>query len=348
LYHQLFDLVLETNKAPLLDIDGKVIGILGTYQNVTARKEAEVKLHEMNQQLQQQAIALNATVTQLEQSQIELVKREKASALGNLVAGIAHEINNPIGFLGGNLKPAQDYTQDLFELIEQYQTQFPDPGPAITATIDAIDLDYLRTDLPKLLGSMQEGINRIKDISTSLRTFSRSDTQTKVPFRISEGIDSTVMILRHRLKGNSQRPEIEIITDYGDVPNVICFPGQLNQVFMNLLANAIDALEEGNANRSFADIKANPNQVTIRTRQVGEQVHITIGDNGIGMTPEIQQQVFGHQFTTKAVGHGTGLGLTISHQIVVEKHGGTLQLNSELGQGTTFTIAIPIDDAELA
>ncbi|MBE9029349.1 PAS domain-containing protein [filamentous cyanobacterium LEGE 11480] len=333
---------LETNKAPLSDLDGNIIGLLGTYQDVTPRKEAEIKRQELNQRLQQQTIELNATVEQLQQSQVELVKREKTSALGNLVAGIAHEINNPIGFLNGNLKPAQAYIHDLLEVIAQYEKTVPQPPAELADLIETVDLDYIRHDLPKLIGSMQEGIKRIANISDSLRTFSRSDTQTKVAFQVSEGIDSTIMILRHRLKANPHRPEIVIHRDYAQLPEIQCYPGQLNQVFMNLMANAIDALEEGNTDKTFADIAQQPNQITIRTRTLGDRIQICIADNGVGISQDIQAQIFDHLFTTKAVGQGTGLGLAISYQIITEKHTGSITVNSQIGAGTEFVIELPI------
>ncbi|MDZ8185002.1 MAG: AAA family ATPase [Nostoc sp. ChiSLP02] len=292
----------------------------------------------------QQATELEQTLQHLQETQLQLVQNEKMSALGNLVAGVAHEINNPASFIGGNLDPAEDYIQDLFDLIDLYQEKLPNPDLDLQAKIAAIDLEYLREDLPKLIESMKLGVNRISEISTSLRTFSRADRDYKVPFNLHEGIDSTILILKHRLKPNQNRPEIKIVKDYGDLPLVQCFAGQLNQVFMNLLANAIDALEESNAGRSFANIQANPNQITIQTRAAedGEHVLIRIADNGVGMSEEVKHKIFDYLFTTKPVGKGTGLGLAIVRQIVVERHGGTLKVDSVLGKGTEFTIVLPV------
>ena len=191
---------------------------------------------------------------------------------------------------------------------------------------------------------MQEAVDRINTISISLRTFSRSDCDRPIPCNIHDGIDSTILILKHRLKANECRPSIQVITDYGDLPQVECFVGQLNQVFMNLLANAIDALEESNTGRSFAQIKAKPNQITVKTQLSQSQAVIRIQDNGIGMTDAVKQKIFEHLFTSKGVGQGTGLGLTIAHQIVVQKHSGTLEANSTLGEGTEFVISIPLKD----
>ncbi|MDZ8080705.1 MAG: AAA family ATPase [Nostoc sp. DcaGUA01] len=325
----------NTNKIPLRDKEGNVFGILATSEDITERQEAEKLLQQQKQQLEQ-------ALQELQTMQLQLVQSEKMSALGNLVAGVAHEINNPIGFIAGNIEPAKDYIKDLFGLINLYQGKFPRPGSEIEDEIDAMDLNYVREDLPKLLDSMKLGVSRIRSISNSLRTFSRADHDYKVPFDVHEGIDSTILILRHRLKANENRPGIEIVKDYGDLPLVECFAGQLNQVFMNLLANAIDALEEYNTGRSLEAILANPNCITIQTRVVdsGNQVLIKIADNGVGMSPEVKQKVFDHLFTTKPVGQGTGLGLAIARQIIVEAHGGSLSCTSEIGQGTEFVIKI--------
>jgi signal transduction histidine kinase len=262
------------------------------------------------------------------------------SALGNLVAGVAHEMNNPLGFISASLKQAKPTFFDLIEHLKLYQETFPNPGEKIQHHAKEIDLDYSLEDLPNILNSMVIACDRLKNISTSLRTFSRSDQDYKVPFNIHEGINSTLLILKHRLKANAQRPAIEVISNYGDLPEIKCFPGQLNQVFMNILANAIDALDESNTDRSLAEIKANPNRITITTSLVDHQVRISIADNGQGMTEDVKQKIFDHLFTTKLVGKGTGLGLAIARQIVVEKHGGEIQVNSVLGRGTDFTIIL--------
>jgi signal transduction histidine kinase len=256
---------------------------------------------------------------------------------------VAHEINNPICFLAGNLEPAQDYIADLFELLDLYQQKFPNPGVEIDGKVEAIDLDYLREDLPKLLDSMQEGINRIRDISSSLRTFSRADLDHPEAFDIHQGIDNTLLILKHRLKPNDLRPKITVVKQYNQLPLVKCYAGQLSQVFMNILANAIDALDEMSSQRQFSEIQVSSNVITIRTEcsQDGKHICIHIKDNGVGMTENVKQKVFDYLFTTKPVGQGTGLGLAISHQIVVDKHKGTLTVNSALGQGTEFVITLP-------
>ncbi|MGD1903479.1 MAG: AAA family ATPase [Geitlerinemataceae cyanobacterium] len=281
-------------------------------------------------------------LTDLQQAQLQLVQSEKMSVLGNLVSGIAHEINNPVGFLQGNIQPAQDYVRDLLGLIDLYQEEVPEPSEAIEDEIEAIDLDFIREDLPNLIGSMNTGIDRIRNISTSLRTFSRTDRESKTAFNIHDGLDSTLLILKHRTKANEERPAIEIVKQYGELPGIHCFPGQLNQVFMNLLANAIDALDEGNSGKTYQGIEQNPNRIAIQTSIASDRVQIQIQDNGCGMKPETVARIFEQGFTTKEVGKGTGLGMAIAHQIVTEKHGGTLTCQSELGQGTTFTIALPL------
>jgi signal transduction histidine kinase len=337
---------------PILN-QGKLIGILYLENSVTAGAFTADRIELLKLLCSQAAISLeNARLYQksqqalenLQQAQLQLIQSEKMSALGNLVAGIAHEINNPVGFLKGNLQPAMDGIKDLFGLIDIYQQEYPDQTSAIQDEIEAIDLDFLRADLPNLVGSMAEGIDRICNISVSLRTFSRADSDRPLPFNIHEGIDSTILILKHRLKASESRPQIEVVKDYDNLPTIQCFAGQLNQVFMNFLANAIDALEDSNSGRSYQEIATNPNQIIIQTAvsEDKKSVIIRFKDNGIGMSESVQQQIFEHLFTTKAVGKGTGLGLAIARQIVVEKHQGTIEVNSTVGEGTEFAIVLPV------
>ncbi|HEY9672963.1 MAG TPA: AAA family ATPase [Waterburya sp.] len=296
------------------------------------------------QKSQQYAQQLEQSLQQLNHAQLQVIQSEKMSTLGQLVAAVAHEINNPVSFITGNLGYAQEYVQDVLNLVKLYQQQFPEPGEEIKQEIEAIELDYLMDDLPSILSSMKEGAERIHKISASLKTFSRSDTLDKINFNIHEGINSTLTILKYRIKANDKRPAIEIVKNYGNLPLVKCYPGQLNQVFMNIMVNAIDALEELNQERSYEKIQANPNRITIRTEVSADQqsILICIRDNGAGMTEAVKQHLFEQSFTTKPVGQGTGLGLLISRQIVEEKHGGQLTCSSTVGEGTEFAIAIPI------
>ncbi len=297
------------------------------------------RLYEREQQKSQ---ALEKALNDLQNTQIQLVQGEKMSALGNLVAGVAHEMNNPLGFISASLKQAKPTFDDIFEHLRLYQEKFPSKSEEIIDHESEIDLEYSLEDLPKMINSMMMACDRLKNISTSLRTFSRADRDYKVPFNLHDGLDSTILILKHRLKANDQHPEIEVITNYGNTPAINCFPGQLNQVFMNILANAIDALEESNQGRSFVEIQAHPNKITIATTVVDRHIQILILDNGKGMTEEVKNKVFDHLFTTKEVGKGTGLGLAIARQIVEEKHQGTISVTSKLGQGTEFIITLPI------
>ncbi|HYW20042.1 MAG TPA: AAA family ATPase [Nodularia sp. (in: cyanobacteria)] len=342
----------------------KLVGILYLENNLTTGAFTSDRVEILNLLCSQAAISLkNARLYQqsqnyaqqieqslhdLQQMQLQLVQSEKMSALGNLVAGVAHEINNPVGFIAGNLEPAVEYVQDLFSLIDLYQQHYPQPGEKITAEIAAIDLDYIRLDLPNLISTMKEGVKRIRGISNSLRIFSRSDSDRPVLYNIHDGIESTILILKHRLKANLQHPDIQIVRDYDDLPSIECFPGQLNQVFINLLANAIDALEESNTGYSFFEIAKNPNIITIKTSLIEDknQVLISIKDNGMGMSAEVKQKIFEHLFTTKPVGKGTGLGLAIAWQIVVDKHKGKIEVESTPGESTEFIITLPINAQE--
>ncbi|HBY78430.1 MAG TPA: PAS domain-containing protein, partial [Cyanobacteria bacterium UBA11148] len=287
---------------------------------------------------QTQAHQLEQALNELRQTQALLIQTDKMSTIGQMVAGIAHEINNPVNFITGNLSHATNYIEDLIELINRYQHHYRNPVPEIQDYIEDIELPFLIEDLPKMLASMQMGADRIQEIVVSLRNFSRQDQAEMRSVNIHEGIDSTLLILRNRMKPYGNRPGITVIKEYGNLPLVECYAGQLNQVFMNIISNAIDALEmerEGQLNPEpmiwiHTDILDN-HDVVIRIR-----------DNGSGMTPSVVERLFEPFFTTKPVGKGTGLGLSISHQIIVEKHGGILNCHSEGGQGTEFWIQIPL------
>ncbi|MCW6048840.1 hybrid sensor histidine kinase/response regulator [Lyngbya sp. CCAP 1446/10] len=336
----------------LTDTENKVEGLsLGAVDYITKPFEAQevlarVKVH---WRLKQLADTLEQRVAErthdLQKAQLQLVQQEKLSTLGQLVAGVAHEINNPIGCVVGNVHFVQDSINDLFGLIDLYRRQFPQPGAEITAELEKIELEYLREDLPKLIRAMKDGGDRIVSISKSLRTFSRADSDQKQKFNLHEGIDSTILILRHRLKANNLRPAIEVITNYGDVPAINCFSGQLNQVFMNIIANAIDALDAGCVGQTFAELETEPRRIMIFTERSIDlsTVVIRIEDNGQGMSDSVKLRIFDYLFTTKEAGKGTGLGLAIARQIVEEKHGGKLSCISALGEGTKFVIELFIE-----
>ena len=296
---------------------------------ITERQEAEAEL--------QQALK------DLQKTQIQLIQSEKMSSLGQLVAGVAHEINNPVNFIYGNLEYTDDYTQQMLMLIKLYQKHYPYPEPEIQNANQLNDIEYLIEDLPKMLTSMKMGAKRIREIVLSLRIFSRLDEAEFKTADLHEGIDSTLLILQHRLKAQNNRPQIEVVKEYGKMPKIQCFSGQMNQVFMNLLANAIDALEEA----FQKELCPNP-LIRISSEQVNENAVIRITDNGSGIPKAIQSRLFDPFFTTKAVGKGTGMGLSISYQIITEKHGGSLECISSPGQGAEFVIAIPIRAGKLA
>lgn len=308
--------------------------------NVQEKEASIFKLQQAELCLREQTFQLERSFTELQQMQLRLVESEKMSALGVLVAGVAHEINNPINFIHGNVRYVGEYSQGLLELVQLYHQQFPQSSPQIQAKIDNLDLDFLQADLPKLLDSMQLGTNRIREIVKSLRNFSRLDEAEFKSVNIHEGIDSTLMILHNRLKAKSEHPEIAIVKEYGALPNIKCYPGQLNQVFMNLFTNAIDALEAALNQPEWGDRQPT---IWIRTEMLSSQrIAIRIIDNGSGIPEHYRSKLFDPFFTTKPVGKGTGLGLSISYQIVVENHGGRLRCNSQINRGSEFIIEIPI------
>lgn len=291
--------------------------------------------------IQQEEVLARINVhLELRRTQLRLAQEEKMSSLGQLVAGIAHEINNPVNFIHGNLIHAQNYIRDLLALIKLYENHTVNPISEIEEFSQHIELEFIKQDLPNLLSSLTMGTERVEKIVRSLRLFSRLEDAEFQLFNIHEGIDSTIIILSHRLKASATNPEIKIIKEYGDIPLVECYAGKLNQVFMNLIANAIDALEESVANRKI------DNELTIRIRTAvtdnKKSILVEIADNGVGIPLDVQQTIFEQFFTTKPLGKGTGLGLAIAYDIIVEKHGGSLEVKSTPGEGAQFLITIPI------
>ncbi len=305
--------------------------------------ELENRVDQRTHELSENNVELQNILEELHRTQTQMVQSEKMSALGQMVAGVAHEINNPVNFIHGNLEHMNGYTQELVNLLQRYQVHCPNPPRELQAAIEEADVDFLMADLAKMLQSMKVGTERIREIVLSLRNFSRLDEAEFKEVDIHEGIDNTLVILHHRFKARAERPEIRVIKEYGQLPLVECYAGQLNQVFMNILSNAIDSFEEFNQGKSFEDIVANPNTLWIHTALVGtDRIRITLSDNGPGMPEEVRSRLFNPFFTTKAIGKGTGLGLSISYQIVTEKHGGTLSCYSTLGEGAKFEIEIPV------
>ncbi|HEY9808640.1 MAG TPA: PAS domain S-box protein [Halomicronema sp.] len=306
----------------------------------------QAELYEKMRQTAAEATAktqeVEQTIQQLTRTQTQLIQAEKMSSLGQMVAGVAHEINNPVSFIYGNVTPAKDYTEELLKLIEMYRQAYPKATSEIEAQIEDIDLEFIAEDLPKLLDSMKVGAQRISEIVKSLRTFSRLDEAIVKQVDLHEGIDSTLTILQNRLKAKPNHPEIQIIKNYGNLPLVECYAGQLNQVFMNIISNAIDALEERISHLTPKQINLNPSTIKIVTSVAQNNVKISIFDNGVGIPDAAKPRLFDPFFTTKAVGKGTGLGLAISYQIVVDKHGGTLECFSGAENGTEFIISLPI------
>jgi signal transduction histidine kinase len=331
----------------------KLWGLLVAYQNSQPRywQNEDVNLlaqvgvqlgvaiqqAELLSQTKQQALKLSQTVAELQQTQTRLIQGEKMASLGQLVAGIAHEINNPVNFIHGNLIHVEQYTQNLLKTVELYQTLYPDSNEVVDTAYEALDLAFVVEDLPKTIASMQMGTDRIRDIVLSLRNFSRMDEADFKNVDLHQGLDSTLLILAHRLKANGPQRAIVIDKHYADLKLVKCYPAQLNQVFMNIIANSIDALEE----MTEIDHDFMP-KITLTTQRLGsDQITITIADNGRGIPDEVRSRIFDPFFTTKEPGKGTGLGLPICYQIIHERHGGTIECQSILGSGSTFIITIP-------
>jgi signal transduction histidine kinase len=307
-----------------------------------SRQQAESLLSTTIQELQTSKANLKLRSQELEQAladvqsmQARLLVAEKMSSLGVLVAGIAHEINNPVSFIYGNIDHMEAYVAELMTLISVYQRCYPTPSEAVQACEEEVDLEFLLEDLPKTMKSMRIGAERIERIVLSLRTFSRMDEADYKTVDIHTGLESTLIILSHRLKETNQRPAIQVIKDYGNLPPVACYAGQINQVFMNVLVNAIDALEEANTPDA---------EISISTNCLAEQVSVAIADNGPGIPAAIKGKIFDPFFTTKPVGKGTGMGMAISYQIVVDRHNGQFLCDSAVGKGTRFTIRLPLNN----
>ena len=311
--------------------------VIWVARDISERKRAEEALQQSELRERNKAQELEKTLSELKVTEARLLLSEKMASLGSLVAGVAHEINNPIGFIYGNIDAATNYARNLLNLITLYQKYYPEPVTEVSQQINEIDLDFIAEDFPKLLNSMNQGANRISKIVQSLRDFSHLDEASYKRVDIHAGIDNTILLLQHRINQVSHRKKVKITKKYAHLPKVECYPKKLNQVFMNIISNAIDALEEG-----IEKINIPNPEVSIFTELVDDKVVIRIADNGIGITTHVKKRLFDPFFTTKTVGKGTGMGLAVSYQIIVDNHKGELQCVSDSGKGAEFIISIPL------
>ncbi|MBD2528598.1 response regulator [Nostoc flagelliforme FACHB-838] len=317
---------------------------------VVLRIENQINLRLLQVKLQEKNFLLQQALENLQASQVKQIQNEKMVALGQLVAGLAHEINNPISFIYGNLQYAGQYVQDLVNIIEVYQQEYPKPTPKIQEIAKDIDLNFMIKDLQNLIGAMYRGSDRIREIVQALQHFSRHDEAQMKRVNIHEDIENTLVMLQHRLRKAANRPEIVVVKDYGNLPLITCYAGELNQVFMHLLNNAIDAIEEGVGNQSsplYSQLSTP--QIRIHTEVTDlNMVKIAIADNGLGIEESLRSRLFDPFFTTKPVGKGSGLGLSISYQIIVQKHRGNITCTSSVGKGAEFAIEIPIEQPDIS
>jgi two-component system NtrC family sensor kinase len=348
----------ELTISPVFDQQGDLTHYVGIQSDISEKVEAIEALQKSEANYRNLNTQLQETIAELTQAQSQMLQTEKMSSLGQVVAGIAHEINNPVGFIHGNIDFVTQYTQELLKLIDLQQQALQGNTPELRAKMAEIEVDFIREDLVKVLTSMQNGTDRIKKIVLSLRNFSRLDEAEMKPADINEGLDNTLLLVQHRCQSQPQRPPIQIYKDYANLPLIECYPGQLNQVFLNVINNAIDALEESNCyanniadslgeeaqrnNLIYSCKKSKLLQIKIITELVGDWVNIRIHDNGCGVTEEVRKNMFNPFFTTKSIGKGTGLGLSTSYQIVVEKHRGKITCSSLLGKGTEIKIELPL------
>ncbi len=332
--HILIERSLELSSEELLQSNSQLQGFLDTVEAQVVNRTLE---------LAQANAELTATFASLQHTQVQLIQAEKMSSLGQLVAGVAHEINNPVNFIYGNLVYLRSYSNSLLAIVQQFLEFYTEPPSKIQELIDDLDLDYMSRDLPKIIDSMQLGTQRIKEIILSLRNFSRMDEAEYKTVDLHDGIESTITMLRHRLNRDLKRPAIKIIRNYGNLPMIECYAAQMNQVFMNILANAIDAIEEKIRNQKLRELDQTSDCIEIQTILMDQKfVSIRFLDNGIGIDPATQKKLFDPFFTTKPIGMGTGIGLSISYRIITEQHQGTIECISSIGKGTELIIKIPI------